>query len=272
MNNGILFSTIVFFLFFSVLVLVLFKFISTTDNIDKNETMNNVLLSKNKVFSSEKPNITITGSYKPVTIEEYGCFTNLKNQFFLQQINPYSTTHEYDSGIFISENDKSKKIDSLIQRIIKNGYSLYANKIDKKYKKSGYSGISILEAATLGKLAGYNYISVSKNDFSDNAGINIYLTYSPPTVSSTIYKYGYKFTDEEFDSTLTQSDLPDYSLTPKVGSGSDQVCGFPCLINGKPDTFVDSSGVKRQYMCGSRHYPTLKTPEHFAIYKINGLV
>lgn len=123
----------------------------------------------------------------------------------------------------------------------------------------------------MGKLAGYNFISVSKNDVSDKEGFSMYLTYSPPTVSSAIYKYGYDFTDAAFDSIVTESDLPEYSLTPKINSKGLK-CGFPCLINDKPDTFVDSSGVERQYMCGSLNYPTLKTPERFAVYKIDVIV
>ena len=109
------------------------------------------------------------------------------------------------------------------------------------------------------------YISQYKSDLHGKD--TIYYTYSPPTVSSTIYKYGYDFSDEDFNSILTSPDLPDHELTPKLNS-TGPVCGFPCFENGKLDTFVDPQGVTRQYMCGSINYPHIKDPETYAVYEI----
>ena len=223
------------------------------------------------MFVPEKPHFNyIKDIYKDITIEPYGCFTNLKNQFFLQQINPYSTTQEYDSGIIIDDKDINSKLKNLIITVINNGYDIYGKKLLKEYEKSGYTGVSLLDLGILGKLSGYNYMSISKQDISDLEGFKVYYTYSPPTVSSSIYKYGYNFTDEDFESVKTDSEFPVSSLVKKTGNSNtdSKLCGHPCLLNGKPDTFVDSKGETKNYMCGSNTFPTLKSPELFAIYKI----
>jgi hypothetical protein len=93
-----------------------------------------------------------------------------------------------------------------------------------------------------------------------------------------MYKYSSNFSNEEFNSILSDSDLPDYTLTPKLNNYRNEdsdneekelACGFPCITNGKPETFIDPKGIVRQYMCGSVNYPTIKTSERYAVYKVN---
>ena len=85
------------------------------------------------------------------------------------------------------------------------------------------------------------------------------------------------FSDEKYKNSLSSSDLPNYTLTPRLNNYTNELendtskelsCGYPCLPFNKPDTFVDSQGVTRQYMCGSVAYPTIKTPSRYAVYEI----
>ena len=78
------------------------------------------------------------------------------------------------------------------------------------------------------------------------------------------------------ENNYTVSDLPNYTLTPKLNNytneeekapGKEMSCGYPCLPNNKPLTFVEN-GITKQYMCGSVGYPDIKTPPRFAVYKI----
>ena len=93
-------------------------------------------------------------------------------------------------------------------------------------------------------------------------------------------EYGYfedwvsDFMDELMDDKLTTS--LNYTLTPSLNNytnetekapGKELSCGYPCMPNGKPETFVENNVVK-QYMCGSVGFPTIKTPSRFAVYKI----
>ena len=243
---------IIVFLFFSILILYLFDTISIKNKIvNTNNELNNILLIKKNMFVPEKPH-----------------FNYIKDIY--KEINPYSTTQEYDSGIIIDDKDINSKLKNLIITVINNGYDIYGKKLLKEYEKSGYTGVSLLDLGILGKLSGYNYMSISKQDISDLEGFKVYYTYSPPTVSSSIYKYGYNFTDEDFESVKTDSEFPVSSLVKKTGNSNtdSKLCGHPCLLNGKPDTFVDSKGETKNYMCGSNTFPTLKSPELFAIYKI----
>lgn len=75
---------IIIFLFFSLLIIYLFNSIPTSGETYKdNIILNNLLSTKNKIFSTKKPLKTfVLGPYKDITISPYGCFTNLKDQFF----------------------------------------------------------------------------------------------------------------------------------------------------------------------------------------------
>ena len=264
-----------FFLFFTILIIFIFNFIFKKNDL-QNTYEDDLVNSENKVFVSQIPH---EDENKNVTITPYGCFTELKNQFFQERVNPYSKdNNKLSSSYYISESEQQKDLKKLIQDVIHNGYTKFGNTILRKYNKSGSKGITILEVAKLAKLNGYNYISILKGPNSTHSYSKIYLTYTPPTISSAIYKYSANFTEDEFNSILTDSDLPDYSLTPKLnnftnendsGQTKELACGLPCITDNKPETFTDSSGVVRQYMCGSVNYPTLKTPERYAVYKIN---
>lgn len=246
-----LFIIVIFFVFFTILLVKLFHFINNDPNTSEIKS------------NSKKPN------FKKITIEPYGCFINLKEQFFQRSINPYSKTNEYDAGIIITDNPKNKQLKNLIIKVIENGYDKYGNEILKKYDKGGYEALGITDIAILGKLDGYDYLSIYKNGPSDSEGVRIYLTYSPPMVNRTENVYGYDYNKEEYESLLTkQVILKNIKLNPKIGEKDVEVCGYPCLINNKPDTYIDSKGVKRQYMCGSVNYPDLRSDETYAVYKI----
>ena len=202
--------------------------------------------------------------YGDLVLEPYGCFTNIKDKFFIKKINPYSKLKIYDSGIMLSEDDAD--IDNLVQRVIKNGYDIYGHKIFDKYQSKGYSKITIQELGILGKLAGYNYLSIYKNNEGDRG--KIYLTYSPPMDIALPEKY----TETEYKKYISKSDLPGYVLTPEKGAytndqerapGKEFACGYPCENN----TFI-KDGKTRQYMCGSAAYPGIKTPPRWAVYHI----
>jgi hypothetical protein len=268
-NNNNVVIVLSFFLFFTISILLTFNFILKIDNPSDDNSYENKLLGSGTAKTFEKKTIDHNLENKNISLEPYGCFTNIKNQFFQERVNPYSKErNELGSSYYIKEGGND--IDKLIKDVIKNGYVSYGNKILKKYEKTGSKGISILEIAKLAKLCGYNYINILKYpEGSDQYG-KIYLTYTPPTINSSLYRYNNNFTDEEFNSILTDSDLPEYKLTPKVNDDNKEfVCGYPCTINGKLETFTDSQGDVRQYMCGSVNYPNLKTPERYAVYKIN---
>jgi hypothetical protein len=227
-----------------------------------------------KKFEIIKPQQTdLTEIYKDIGLEPYGCFTSLDEKFFMKQVNPYSKTNVFDSVIVISENRRTEDTKELIQRVMENGFDKYAHYILNKYEKDpeGYSkNMNIKEFAILGKLAGYNYLSVYKIDINTRG--KIYLSYSPPMDE----QLGFNVTKDEYNKNLTKSDLPDFTLTPKLGNytnekekepGKELSCGYPCLPYNKPMIF-DDSGVTKQYMCGSVAYPDIKTPPRFAVYRI----
>ena len=206
-----------------------------------------------------------TENLKDITIEPYGCFSNLKDKFFLKSINPYSKNKQFDSGIIISDHSVKNDLRRLIKNVLKNGYDLYGNKLLKKYKTNyDYENMPIKEIATLAKLSGYNYISIYKTGLHSKG--NVYLTYSPPMKTSVTDIYN-NFNSEQYQELLEKSDLLDYKLTPELNENSLK-CGYPCLPFNKPSTFKDSNGKIRQYMCGSISYPTIKTPPRYAVYKI----
>jgi hypothetical protein len=213
----------------------------------------------------------LTNYYKDIRLEPYGCFSNLEEKFFLKNLNPYSKDNVYDSGIIISETNSDNDVKKLITKVINNGYDNYGFHILNKYESipDAYQNISILELAILGKLAGYNYLSIYKINLNTRG--KVYLTYSPPLDKALDYNY----TNDEYNKTLSVPDLP-YTLTPKVGNYTNEVenapgkelsCGYPCLPFNKPMIFNDN-GVEKQYMCGSVGFPTIKTQPRFSVYKI----
>ena len=216
----------------------------------------NVKQPKNKKDLIQKPSVyQLTDYYKDIKLQPYGCFNQLDEKFFKKELNIY--TNQYDSLVIINNNDTDVK--ALIEKVLNNGYDIFAFKIINKYP-NGYQQISIEEIGTLGKLAGYNYLSVYK--INETTRGKIYLSYSPPM-------------DELTDNKLTKSEK-DYTLTPVLNKytnelekapGKELSCGYPCMSGGKPETFVDN-GITKQYMCGSAGYPTIKTPSRFAVYKI----
>jgi len=215
----------------------------------------------------------LTNIYKNIRLQPYGCFSSLDEKFFLKQINPYSNDTTFDSGIIISESKRSSDMRNLIQQVINNGYDKFAYEMLSKYDKDpdGYSkNMDIINIGILGKLAGYNYLSVYK--LNEHVRGKIYLTYSPPMDD----QLGFGYTDEEYTKNLTKNDLPGYTLTPKLNNytnedekapGKELACGYPCLPYDKPMTFTEN-GVTKQYMCGSVGFPNIKTPTRFAVYKI----
>ena len=205
----------------------------------------------------QKPSVyRLTDYYKDIKLQPYGCFTQLDEKFFQKQLNIY--TNNYDSLLIINDNTSDIDIKALVAKVLDNGYDIYAFKILHKYK-GGYQNISIEEIGILGKLAGYNYLSVYK--INETTRGKIYLSYSPPM-------------DELMDDKLTKS--LSYTLTPSLNNytnetekvpGKELSCGYPCKLDGKPETFNDN-GIVKQYMCGSVGFPTIKTPSRFAVYKI----
>lgn len=246
---------ILFIIITSVLLFMLFN------------SINSQILIKNPEKKKIKPARTdLTDIYKDISIQPYGCFSSLDEKFFLKQINPY--TNRIDSGIIISEN-KISDIHDLINQVMDNGFDEYANKMFNKYS-SNDKNIDIKEIATLGKLAGYNYLSIYK--LNENNRGKIYLTYSPPMNDDLEFNY----TQEEYNKNVAKPDLPDHTLTPKLNNytnekeksvGKELSCGYPCLPNGKPLTF-NEKGVTKQYMCGSVAFPDIKTPPRFSVYRI----
>jgi len=210
--------------------------------------------------------------YKDISLKPYGCYSSLDEKFFLKKINPYVDTNIFDSGIIISENRRTDDMRELIQRVINNGFEPFAYKMLHKYDSdpNGYSkNMNIIEIGILGKLAGYNFLSVYKID--EHTRGKIYLTYSPPMDDQLEYNY----TEKEFNSNLTKPDAG-YTLTPRLNNytneeekapGKELSCGYPCLPYDKPLTF-EEDGVTKQYMCGSVAYPNIKTPPRFAVYQI----
>jgi hypothetical protein len=206
----------------------------------------------------KKPNIsTVSDLIKDIGIKPVGCFTNVADLYFISCVNPYSTKKVIDSGIRITKYPED--IVTLINRVIQNGYDLYGNKIKNNYKGTDYSNLDIKELATLGYLSGYRFMSIYKNDLNEKK--NIFYSYGPPQ------------SDQD---TIMNSDLPNYTLTPKLNNytnenenapGKELSCGYPCFKDKKPETFIEN-GVQKQYMCGSITYPTIKTPPRYSVYQI----
>ena len=250
---------IIFFTIFSLIILFGFKKITNNSS---------SALPRKKTYLGKK----FTDTIEDIFIEPYGCFANLKDKFFIKKINPYSKIKKFDSGIIISEHNTKKDLQRLARNVIRNGYDLYGNKILKMYKTSyDYNNMPIKEIATLAKLSGYDYLSIYKT--GEHGKKNVYLTYSPPMKRNLSDVY----TEEQYNNALEKNNLIDYTLTPELNKytnenlkepGKQLSCGYPCLSFGQPNTFKDSNGTIKQYMCGSIGYPTIKTPPRYAVYKI----
>ena len=226
---------------------------------------------KNNKF--RKPSKTqITDYYKNIDIEPVGCFEGVEDKFFLKDLNVYSSTKVYDSGIIISDTNLDTDMRNLIKQVMNNGYDVFAFEMLDKYDKGNYKNMNMKEIATLGKLAGYSYMSLYKLDEKSRG--KIYLTYSPPLD----YSLDYNYTDEQYKKALSKPN--DFTLTPKLNNytnelekapGKELSCGYPCLPGGKVQVFKDASGNERQYMCGSVAYPSIKTGTRFSVYKIKAI-
>jgi hypothetical protein len=224
----------------------------------KLENTNSALQNTNFCPIVKKPSLsTVSDIINDIGIKPVGCFTNIKDLIFVSCVNPYSLKKVMDSGIRII--NYPEDIVNLIDKVIKNGYDIYGNKIKNNYKGTDYSNLNIKELATLGYLSGYRYISISKNDLNEKK--DIFYSYGPP---------------QNDKDTIMKSDLPNYTLTPKLNNytnedenvpGKEISCGYPCFKDKKPEIFVEND-IEKQYMCGSITFPTIKTPPRYAIYQI----
>jgi len=221
------------------------------------------------ILKNKPSNTSLTDIFGDIGIVPYGCFTNIKDEFFRSCINPYSKTKIPDGGIFIS--NYPQDMVQLINNVITNGYNLYGHNLMSKYSGTNYDNLHVQEIATLAKLNGYNYISIyEENENGTPAALNggstkkIFISYSPPMI------------DTQSSENVAKSDLPDYTLTPLLGKYRNEEntdkslqlsCGYPCMSNGKPETF-NKDGKEYQYMCGSTAYPSVKTPSRYAVYQI----
>ena len=88
-------------------------------------------ITDNKIY---RPSISdLSEIYKDILVEPYGCFTNIDDKFFLKQINRYRTDKVFDSGMIIDENQVNKDMNTLIDKVLKNGFNIFANHIINKY-------------------------------------------------------------------------------------------------------------------------------------------
>jgi hypothetical protein len=237
-----------FLIVFGAIMFILFKLINSQFKAPKE----NVEL---------KPSRTdVTEIYKDIYLESYGCFSALEEKFFAEKI-----IGDKIQGSLVISNDNDIK--HLVEQVIELGYDVYGYNIINKYNNK-YNDVNIIELGILGKLAGYNYLSVYK--FDEKRRGKVYLTYSPP-MEQTV-----PFDDSKINENLSKSDLPKYTLTPGLNKytnenekaeGKELACGYPCISyeSGKPLTLENGT---KQYMCGSVGYPNIKTPTRFAVYKI----
>jgi hypothetical protein len=202
----------------------------------------------------------LSNYYKDIKIKPYGCFKDLEDKFFLRQLNPYSTNKVYDSAYVISETSLQSDIKTLVYMAINNGYDIFGFQFLHKYPD--FKNIKIQDIAVLGKLNGYNYLSISKSNPQSSG--KMYLTYSPPLNVSLSYDYSQK----DYESALSQPEKG-YTLTPlvnnyrsiKENNNKELSCGYP--IEG--DIFNDN-GQKRQYMGGSYDYSIGLS--YYSVYEI----
>jgi hypothetical protein len=188
--------------------------------------------------TEKRPSVTdVWEIHNDIYLEPYGCFSSLEEKFSATKVHD----SKYDSGIIIRNNDDIKK---LVEKIINDGYDIFGYRLVHKYNNN-YDNINIVELGILGKLSGYNYVSIFSYD--ENRRGNVYLTYSPPMDRQVAYDPN----NASFKEYLSKSDVPGLSLTKK---GENPTCGYPC------------KGEK--FMCGSVGFPDIKSPTRFAVYRI----
>lgn len=257
-------QTIVVFLVMGTVLYLLMNHAGKSIPVEVNDPVEAELLKNSNYEQLRKIGKTSTKRlfdvFSDIQLEPYGCYMNIKDDFFTSQVNRYASSEKIpDSGITIHNDQTLKKI---IEKIASNGFLQYAVSISSK----SFDSLSLHELGILGKLAGYNYLSVYKMD-PEKRG-KVLMTYSPPLSTEIPQRY----TQDEFKKALLPTDLDDYTLTPVFGQYTNEVkkekgkslsCGFPCN-----ETFIDPNGIKREYMCGSKNFPTIKTPTRYAVYKI----
>ena len=216
-----------FFLFIAVFIATLFILFKTVDSQFKHEEPLEKLPSVSDVSEI----------HKDIYLEPHGCFSSLEEKFFATKIHH----DKYDSGLILKNNEDIKR---QVGKIINDGYDVFGYRMLNKYNNK-YDNINIVELAILGKLSGYNYISVFSYD--ENRRGDVYLTYSPPMERQLEYQPN----DPVFKQFISKSDVK-LSLTKK----EEPVCGYPCKGNSKG------------FMCGSVGFPDIKSPTRFAVYRI----
>jgi len=233
-------NKIVLFGFVLIYGLILFGFVNAISSQFKKDKIENLKPSKTDV----------TEIYKDIYLEPYGCFSSLEEKFFARKL----IGTQYDSGTILRNNDDIKQ---LVEQVIKTGYDIYGYKMLHKYNND-YNNITVIELGILGKLSGYNYISIFKYD--ENTRGNVYLTYSPPMDKEV----DYDVKSEEYKENLSKSDMPK-STAVSSSNDKDFACGYQCFdSDGKTPLKVNSKVLT----CGSVGFPTVKTPTRFAVYTI----
>ena len=223
-----------FLLFFGI---ILFCFVNATNSQFKVKVESN-----DRAFKPKKTDLVEI--YKDIYLKYYGCFSSLEEKFFAKKI----VGNRYDSGIFIKNDEDTKQ---LIEQVINSGYDIYGYSLLHKYNND-YKNITIIELGVLGKLSGYNYLSVFSYDEKTRG--NVYLTYSPPMDKEVPFDV----TSEEYKSNKSKVQ----ALSGKKGKNS--VCGYPCLDSDGTRLVYD----KKNFTCGSVGYPNIKTPTQFSVYQI----
>ena len=225
---------------FGLLVYYLFNLINKQFNLPPQA-------ATTKVFRTD-----VNEKYNDIFLEPYGCFKSINEKFFKKQLK----NNLIDSGMMISENNID--VNNLIKQVIENGFDIYGYSMIHKYN-GDYKSMNIVELGILGKLIGYNYLSVYK--LSEKSRGTVYLTYSPPM-------------DNDLEINPSKQDFPEYTLTPLLNKYTNEKeedtekelsCGYPCLSDGVEPLVLNG----KHYMCGSDGYPDIKTLTRVAVYRIS---
>ncbi len=179
---------ILFFLFFMIILTRLFK-------------VKHKEASVLPINTVKKPNKhRLTEILKDIKLEPYGCFINIREHFFLKQINSYSTHSIYDAGIFVPSVKMNEELKTIILKLINNGFDEYGYHILNKYPDDNFVNIKLIELATIGKLSGYSFISVCQLEPSGPK--NILWSYSAPLEIETDNPDNMKMLKPDFNYTL----------------------------------------------------------------------
>ena len=186
-----------FLIVFGAIIFILINLISTQFKTPVNE---NVVL---------KPHRTdVTEIYKDIYLEAYGCFSVLEEKFFAEKV----IGNKIDAGLILSNDNDIKQ---LVEHVIQLGYDVYGYNIINKYNNK-YNDVNIIELGILGKLAGYNYLSVYK--FDEKRRGKVYLTYSPPMEQTLPFDVS----GNVYNENLSKSDLPKFTLTPGLNKYTNE--------------------------------------------------